>query len=59
MKFVLRQSNLISADLIYSVILLDTQSKPELVFGFNFLITFKIEVSETEENRKIESHLFR
>ena len=39
--------------------LLDTQSTPELVFGFNFLITFRIEVSETEENRKIESHLFR
>ena len=30
--------------------LLDTQSTPELVFGLSFFMTFKIDVSETEEN---------
>ena len=37
--------------------LLDTQSTPELVLGFSFLITFKIEVSVIEENLNRESHL--
>ena len=39
--------------------LFDTQSTPELVLGFNFLITLRIEVSETKENLKDESQLFR
>ena len=39
--------------------LFDTQSTPELVLGFSFLITLRIEVSETKENLKVESQLFK